>query len=91
MHNQDKRIAFARSARKHQIGRGRVRQVIADPVVTIALPAQGEGDERLVFLGDDATGRALEVMAVRIDHGLLVIHAMDLRPKWRALHEEGTQ
>lgn len=65
--------------------------MIADPVVEIALPAEGEGDERLVFLGDDSTGRALEVMAVRTDRGLLIIHAMDLRPKWRALYEEGTQ
>lgn len=39
-------------------------------------------------MGDDATGRALEVMAGRTDRGLLVIHAMDLRPKWRALYEE---
>ena len=39
--------------------------------------------------GDDATGRALEVMAVRTERGLLVIQAMDLRTKWRALYEEG--
>jgi hypothetical protein len=32
---------------------------------------------------------ALEVMAVRTDRGLLVIHAMALRPKWRHLYEEG--
>ena len=43
----------------------------------------------MVFLGDDESGRALEVMAVRTDRGLLVIHAMDLRPKWRQLNEEG--
>lgn len=66
-----------------------MRQVIADAVVEITLPAAGDRDERLVFLGDDATGRALEVMAVRTERGLLVIHAMDLRPKWRALYEEG--
>jgi hypothetical protein len=63
--------------------------VIADPTVEITLPAEGDLDERLVFLGDDATGRTLEVMAVRVERGLLVIHAMDLRPKWRALYEEG--
>ncbi len=47
-------------------------------------------DDRLVFLGDDHTGRALEVMAVELDGGdLLVIHAMDLRDKYRQLYEEG--
>lgn len=32
-------------------------------------------------MGDDESGRRLEVMAVRTDRGLLVMHAMDLRPK----------
>jgi hypothetical protein len=82
-------IEFTQSARKHRIGRARVRQVLADPVVEAILPAGGDKQERLVFLGDDASGRALEVMAVRTDRGLLVIHAMDLRLKWRHLYEEG--
>lgn len=53
------------------------------------LPAESGLQERLVFVGDDESGRALEVLAVRTDRGLLVIHAMDLRPKWRQLYEEG--
>ena len=65
-----------------------MRQVLADPVAEAVLPGSGL-QERLVFLGDDASGRVLEVMAVRTDRGLLVIHAMDLRPKWRKLYEEG--
>jgi hypothetical protein len=82
-------VEFTQSARKHRIGRARVRQVLADPVAEAILPAGGDQQERLVFLGDDASGRALEVMAVRTDRGLLVIHAMDLRLKWRHLYEEG--
>lgn len=81
-------IEFTQSARKHRIGRARVRQVLADPVAEAILPADHERQERLVFVGDDESGRALEVMAVRTDKGLLVIHAMDLRPKWRTLYEE---
>jgi len=45
------RIEFTQSARRHKIGKARVRQVLANPLV--------------------------------------VIHAMDLRPKFRALYEEG--
>lgn len=82
-------IEFTQSARKHRIGRARVRQVLADPVAEAVLPARLDMQERLVFLGDDESGRALEVMAVRTDRGLLVIHAMDLRPKWRQVYEEG--
>jgi len=88
MHNGRVLIEFAQSARKHRIGRGRVRQVLADPLAEAVLPAEEGRQERLVFIRDDATGRALEVMAVRTDSGLLVIHAMDLRPKWRAVYEE---
>ncbi len=81
-------IEFTQSARKHRIGRARVRQVLADPIAEAILPAEHGRQERLVFVGDDESGRALEVMAVRTDKGLLVIHAMDLRPKWRTLYEE---
>lgn len=84
-------IEFAQSARKHRIGRARVRQVVSNPLAQAVLPAEGGHQERLVFLGDDESGRSLEVMAVRTDRGLLVIHAMDLRPKWRTLYEEAKE
>jgi hypothetical protein len=82
-------IKCSQSARKHRIGRARVRQVLADPVAEAVLPSESGLQERPVFLGDDESGRAPEVMAVRTNRGLLVIHAMDLRPKWRHLYEEG--
>jgi hypothetical protein len=62
---------------------------VENPFVEAVVPGGAGHDDRLVFLGDDATGRALEVMAVRTETGLLVIHVMDLRPKWRPLYEEG--
>jgi len=83
------RIVFAQSARRHRVGRAQARHVIANPVVEISVPGEEGRDDRLVYLGDDATGRALEVMAVPITAGILVIHVMDLRPKWRPLYEEG--
>jgi hypothetical protein len=44
---------------------------------------------RLVFLGDDEEGIALEVMAVELEDGaLLVIHAMPLRDRYRKQYEE---
>jgi hypothetical protein len=52
-------------------------------------PPEGQADERLLFLGDDEDGVALEVMAVEVeDDGLFVIHAMELREKYRPQYEE---
>ncbi len=46
-------------------------------------------DDRLVYLGDDEDGVALEVMAVELESGdLFVIHAMPMRRKYRARYEE---
>jgi len=83
------RVEFAQSARKHRIGRARALYVIRNPVVTATVPGEEGRDDRFVYLGDDSIGRALEVMAVPIMAGILVIHVMDLRPKWRPLYEEG--
>jgi hypothetical protein len=83
------RIEFARSARRHRIGRTRALYVIANPVVEVTVAGEDGQEDRLVYLGDDPRGRALEVMGVPIDGGILLIHVMDLRPKWRPLYEEG--
>ena len=46
-------------------------------------------DERLLFLGDDEDGVALEVMAVELQDGeLYVIHAMELRDRYQLAYEE---
>jgi hypothetical protein len=46
-------------------------------------------DLRLVYLGDDAEGRRLEVIAVETgEDELLVIHAMPLRSKYKPQYEE---
>jgi len=82
-------VEFAQSARRHRIGRARALHVIANAAVEITVAGPSGQDDRRVFLGDDATGRALEVMAVPTKTGLLVIHVMDLRTKWRPLYEEG--
>jgi hypothetical protein len=46
-------------------------------------------DRRLVCLGDDATGRALKVIAVEgQSRELIVIHAMALRDKYKSQYAE---
>ena len=51
--------------------------------------APANATPRLVFLGTDADGAALEVVAVELeDESLLVIHAMPLRARYRSRYEE---
>ncbi len=87
------KLKWARAATKHRISRERSRYVIEhcglrfEEKPTADAPAGAS--TRLVFLGDDAQGTALEVMAVELEDGsLLVIHAMPLRDRYRKQYEE---
>ena len=76
------RIRWTRSATKHRISRSRRKHFIEHNGSRIRLRASEGGDDRLVYLGDDAAGTALEVVAVELsDDEVLVIHAMPLRQK----------
>ena len=86
LHNNG--VGFTQSARRHRIGRARVRHVLAhaDAVVLDEGPPL-----RLLVVGDDHTGRSLELVAVWDFPRLWVIHAMDTRPVVRRRYEEGTR
>lgn len=86
-------LQWARAATKHRISRERSRYVIEHCGLRFEQepPADAPVDttSRLVLLGDDADGVALEVMAVELeDESLLVIHAMPLRDRYRDQYEE---
>jgi hypothetical protein len=87
-------VRFVRSATRHRISRDRIRHVIANYRVRIEEPPPDtEGararSTRVVYPGDDDHGHALEVMAVAGEHDeLLVIHAMELRDKYRKRYED---
>lgn len=90
----DPKLRFARSATRHRISKDRIRHVIANYRVRFEEPPPDTGgararSPRVVYLGDDDQGRALEVMAVAgKDDELLVIHAMELRDKYRKRYED---
>lgn len=84
-------VEFATSARRHRVGKARALHVVRNPRVRFIVNDPAGRDDRVVFLGDDQTGRALEVMGVELTDGTLyVIHVMDLRAKYRSAYEEGT-
>jgi hypothetical protein len=82
-------VRFARSARRRRVSRESIRHVIAHCGLRFEQTPPGGRDVRRVYLGDDAGGHALEVMAIQLaDEDLLVIHAMPLRDKYRPQYEE---
>ena len=86
-------LRWTRSASKHRIARERSRYVIEHAGLRFEQPpprgAPADADPRLVYLGDDASGVALEVMAIELEEGrLLVIHAMPMRDRYRKQYEE---
>ncbi len=86
-------VLFTRAATRHRVSKDRIRHVIASYKVRFEEPPpagrEGVPDTRLVFPGDDTQGYPLEVMAVELPNGgLLVIHAMSLRNKYRQRYEE---
>lgn len=88
-----KRLRWTRSATKHRISRKRIRFVIEHSLLVLEEdpPAdrRGEGDHRFVFLGEDPRRVPLEVIAVEAAGGhLIVLHAMELRPRYQDVHEE---
>lgn len=80
-------IGFAQSSRRHRVGRARVLTVLAaSPIVNIS--TEGDHRVRILAVGTDWTGRRLEVVAVIEQDRVVVIHAMDARPKLIRLYEE---
>lgn len=69
-------IRIARSAGRHGISPWRIAHVVEHPFLLSRLPAAVDpawSAERLLFLGDDARGVPLEVVAVETDDGGLLV------------------
>lgn len=90
---EESRITFARSATKHRISRERSLYVIEHCGIQFVdrywNPATSDVDRRVYFLGDDLEKVTLEVVAAELEEDeFTVIHAMELRNRFRGLYEE---
>jgi len=87
------RITFARSATKHRISRERSLYVIEHCGIQFIKrhpsPSREGPDKRVLFVGDDLEGVAIEALAAETEEEeFTVIHAMNLRPRFRGFYEE---
>ena len=67
-------LRFTQAARKHRVGKAHVRHVVATTEPTPTTTKRG--DAGWLYIGVDDRERELEIIAVEIPEGLLVIHAM---------------
>jgi hypothetical protein len=75
-HNmEEKLVRFAKSARKHHIGKAHVLFVLERFEPIAELPSDGE-DQKLLWIGLDDRGLELEVVALKLAEYILVIHVM---------------
>jgi len=78
--NEPRPIRFARSARRHRIGRLRVMVVLATAAVEVVAQTETE-DARLEWVGIDHMGLRIHVVALDLPEVILVIHAMPVFKK----------
>ena len=64
-------------------------EVLTDPVVLERVEDEGSLPIRWLVLGTDRGGRAIELIVLEERTKVVVIHAMDLRKKYRARYERG--
>lgn len=91
---EEAKITFARSTTKHRISRQRSLYVIEHCGLQIVKHHRISSglEQRVVFIGDDLEGVALEVIAIEEDEEeFVVIHAMDMRKRFRGIYEEVRQ
>jgi hypothetical protein len=71
----EKEVRFAKSARKHRIGKAHVLFVLESCEPIPVLTSDGE-DQKLLWIGRDDRGLELEIVAVKLAENILVIHVM---------------
>jgi hypothetical protein len=71
----EKEVHFARSARRHRIGKAHVLFVLESCEPMTVLISDGE-DQKLLWIGYDDRGLELEVIALELAESILVIHVM---------------
>lgn len=79
-------VRYAKTAARHHISRERISYVVHNAVTVATIFPEGARTERTLHIGPDSQGVMLEVISVEGQRGdTFVIHAMQLRPRYRVL------
>ncbi len=73
-------------ARKHGVTDEDMRHAITHRLHVSELPTDDE-TERVLIIGPNRAGNPLELVALLVEDGAVVIHAMALRARYRSLLE----
>ncbi len=77
-------VKFARSSRRHRVGRANMQAAILDAGEPECIPSDQPGmSDQFRWIGTDTRGEVLEIVAIEKPDCLLVIHAMPV--KYRGL------
>jgi hypothetical protein len=71
-----RRVRFTQSARKNHIGKAHVLAAMNAAGEPEVIPAGGDLDARLLWIGEDDRGVELEVIGIDLPDYLLIIHVM---------------
>ncbi|MGI8751548.1 MAG: hypothetical protein ACR2MN_04425 [Acidimicrobiales bacterium] len=78
------------TARTHGVTDDDMRHALTHRLHVSELPTDDDS-ERVLILGPDRAGNPLELVALLVDDGAVVIHAMALRARYRSLLERKPQ
>jgi hypothetical protein len=85
-------LRFAKSASRHGVTPDRIECVIRHCGLAFDVPPPSNSpyrSDRTLYLGDDAAGVALEILAVTMENGdILVFHAKRAEARYRQQYEE---
>lgn len=82
-------VRHMRSARKHGVSRSRRESAVRNAVAVVRVGVSPTtGLQRRMVLGDDDNGVPLEIGVVYESGQVVVIHAMELRGKFKQPYEE---
>lgn len=82
--SDEPRVWIEQSARKHGVADEDMRHAVAHRLHVSELPTDDD-TERVLVIGPSRAGNPLELVALLVEKGAVIIHAMALRARYRPL------
>jgi len=71
-----RKVKLTKSARKRRIGKAHIIAAMNNAGDPERFSAEGDLDERLLWIGEDDRGVVLEIIGIELPEYLLIIHVM---------------